>query len=133
MKELRFVRNAYRDTYGLELEAGRLRRSHRTLTAAQRLLFTIGPKAQSLGPLRWLGARLGGSVLAAITMPAEPEPYLMEGLALVAGEMSRQMGSLMNDGLAGLENVNLDSGGRQDQSDPDVVRVMATLEERLRA
>lgn len=132
MRELQFVVNAYRDTFGVELEQGRLRRSHATLTASQRVLFTLGPKTQSLGPVRWLGSRFRGSVLAAITTPIEPEAYLLEGLALMLGEMPGRMGALMNGGLADLENLNLDTGERQGPSDPDVARVLAALEERLR-
>lgn len=131
MRELGFVCNAYRDTYGLELDASRLHRAHAAVTATQRLLFRVGPKAQSLGPLRWLGTRFRGSVLAAVTTPIEPEPYLFEGLGLALEEMPSRIGALMRGELAELENLNLDTGERQDASNPDVGRTLVTLEKRL--
>lgn len=131
MKDLGFVQDAFSDTYRLDVDPGRLYRSHRMVTAGQRLLFTLGPRAGKVGALRWLGSLFPDTVLAAATRPIRPGTTLREGLALCLEELPRRLETLLGGELAQMENVNLDNGRPLEGSDPETARVLRMLEQRL--
>lgn len=131
MDTLDFVVGAYRDTYGLSIDTARLRRAHGMVTVGQRLLFSSGPVAARIAPLKWVARQFPGTVLSALTTPVTPEPWLLEELALALEEYPRRLEALWEGDLADLENLNLDSGAPASTSDREVERALQTLEERL--
>ena len=121
----KLVTHAYRDTYGLVVAPELVSRSHRSLAAAQRLLFRLGGNPARLATVRWIGSRFPNSIVQAATNPSSPTATLLEEVALFLRSIESRFESMVSEDLDGLPDYNLDTGQVAGESDDYPLAVAA--------
>ncbi len=137
---IRFVGDAYRDVYGLEVELGRLLASHlATVDMSMKALSAIG--VLSMGT-EWPTSRLGqatvalagraartlgrGEMTLAFLSPVPPPAWLRIAVAEEVAAFTGRVDQVLDDPDGALPDVNLDTG-RPDGTDPDHGVTLRTL------
>ena len=115
---------------------------------AQRILFTLGraegrsflelptesPWRLLASPLRWMaGIGPRDSLAYSLTHPFPPQPWFESEVAEAVAGIAEQLAMLVDDGLGGLEDVNLDTGDpeSEDRPYPPTVEARNALAKRL--
>ena len=147
------MKRAFLRLYEVELDEIGLRKSLRRMSRVQRVLFPIG-RAEGRGflglrsetrdlawrslvaPLRWLsGVGSKDSTLYAITHPLAPAGWFESEVREIVEGLPNRFNLTLEDGLFGLEEVNLDTGEPESASHPypPAVQARADLAKRRSA